>query len=56
MKSGLGIASGILYILSLPPVRDFIWKKFLNQGKKKIVDAKARVINEEEKKDKKLFG
>ncbi|MBU0613820.1 hypothetical protein KJ766_00860 [Patescibacteria group bacterium] len=54
-KGALGIVSGILYILSLPPVRDFIWNKVLNKGKEKVVDAQAKVVGKEKKKFK-LFG
>ncbi|MDP2631607.1 MAG: hypothetical protein Q8P30_02450 [Candidatus Uhrbacteria bacterium] len=41
----LGFFSGIIAILSLPPVRNFIWSKTLGKGKKKIVEAQAKVVD-----------
>ncbi|MFH1631482.1 MAG: hypothetical protein ABIA47_00445 [bacterium] len=53
-KGALGIGSAILTILSFPPVRNFIWKKTVGKGQQKVVDAKAKVVKEEDKK--KLFS
>ena len=40
----LGFFSLVFSVLSMPPVRDFLWKKMVGKGKEKIVDAEARVI------------
>ena len=47
--------SGILYILSLPAVRNFLWDKVVGKGQEKVIDAKARIVEEEEKKKRKWF-
>ncbi|MFA6522213.1 MAG: hypothetical protein WCT24_01305 [Patescibacteria group bacterium] len=48
-RGGLGVASTVLSILSIPQVRDFLWNKVLNKGKSKIVDVQAKVVQEEKK-------
>jgi len=48
----VSVLSGILYILSLPAVRNFLWNKLVNKGQEKIVDAKAKIV-EADQKDKK---
>ncbi|MFH1712341.1 MAG: hypothetical protein ABH846_03865 [Patescibacteria group bacterium] len=45
----VSLLSGILYILSLPAVRNFIWNKIVGKSQEKIVDAKAKIVEEEEK-------
>jgi hypothetical protein len=53
-KIALGFGATIVQLLSLPPVRNFIWGKMINKGETKIVEAKARIV-EENKKKKGLF-
>lgn len=45
----LSILSGILWLLSLPKVRDWVWKKTINRGREKVIDAKAKVVEGGEK-------
>lgn len=51
----LSMLSGVLYILSLPAVRNFLWGKIVGKGQEKVIDAKARIVKEEEKKKRKWF-
>jgi hypothetical protein len=61
-KGFLAVASGVLWVLSMPPVRDAIWKKTVGKGKEKVIDAKARVVESsakevaKKKKKRGLFG
>lgn len=57
----LAVASGVLWVLSMPPVRDAIWNKAVGKSKEKVIDAKARVVDASAKKEAKkkkrgLFG
>jgi hypothetical protein len=40
----LAILSAILYILSLPMVRNWIWKKTVEKSRAQVIDAKARIV------------
>ncbi|MCH8049446.1 hypothetical protein IH979_01910 [Patescibacteria group bacterium] len=51
----LSFLSGILYILSLPAVRNFIWNQLVGKSREKVIDAKAKVVAEEEHKKRRLF-
>ena len=50
IKVILGIGTAVFYVLSLPPVRNLIWKKAVDKGEKKIVDVKAKVAKGEKKR------
>lgn len=57
----LAVVSGILWVLSMPPVRDAIWNRAVGKGKQKVIDAKARIVEssakeEGVKKDEGLLG
>lgn len=56
LRGGLGVLSGLLYILSIPKVRNMIWGKAIGKSREKIVDAKARVVESDREKKKGLFG
>ena len=58
LKGFLKLVGGMLSILSLPAVRNFLWERATGKAKEKIVDAEARVVEKEEKKKpkKRLFG
>jgi hypothetical protein len=56
LRGLLSLASGVLYVLSLPKVRDWIWKKTVGRGKEKVIDAKAKLVDADAKKDKGLLG
>ncbi len=47
------IGKGMLAILAIPAVRNFIWDKAMKGGKSKIIDAESKVVK---KKRKGLFG
>ena len=51
----LKLVGGLVGLLSLPPVRNFLWNRVAQKAKEKIVDVEARVVEEEKPKDK-LFG
>lgn len=51
IRGVLAIAAGILHILSLPPVRNYLWGKAVKGGEK-VIDAKAKDV----KKKRRLFG
>ena len=46
------IGKGMLAILAIPAVRNFIWDKAMKGGKIKIIDAESKVVK---KKRKSLF-
>jgi hypothetical protein len=46
------IGKGLLAILAIPAVRNFLWDKAMKSGKSKIIDAESKVI---EKPKKRLF-
>ena len=46
LRGILAIGSAILYVLSFPTVRNWIWKKAIKKGKEKIVDAEAKIVKE----------
>lgn len=57
VKGGLlSMLSGLLYILSVPQVRNFIWDRLVGKGQKKVIDAQARIVEEEQKKKRKWFS
>jgi hypothetical protein len=41
----VGIGSVLLWILSLPFVRNFVWGKVMKKGQEKIVEAQAKIVN-----------
>ena len=55
VRAGLALLSGLIYILSLPQVRNLVWGKAMGKGREKVIDAKAKIVKEEEKK-RGLFG
>jgi hypothetical protein len=38
--------SGLLYVLLIPRIRDFVWKNTVGRAREKVVDAKAHVVEE----------
>lgn len=46
----LAIGSGLVWILSFPTVRNWIWNTVIGKAKKKIVDAQAREVPDASKK------
>lgn len=57
----LAVLSGILWVLSLPKVRDAIWGKVVGKSQEKVIDARAHVVEGtktggKKKKKKGLFG
>ncbi len=40
----LAIGSAVIYILSFPLIRNWLWKKAIKKGKEKIVDAEAKIV------------
>ena len=42
VRALLAIGSGLLWVLSFPTVRNWIWNTAVGKAKKKIVDAEAR--------------
>lgn len=53
LKILIKIGKGVLAILAIPAVRNFIWDKVVKKGESKIIDAESKVV---EKERKGLFG
>lgn len=45
----LTLASGALYILSLPKIRDWVWNRTVGRGREKVIDAKAKLVDADKK-------
>ncbi len=50
VRGFLALLSGLLWILSIPRVRDWIWGKIVGKSKKKVIDARAKVVKGEGQK------
>lgn len=50
VRALLAIGSGLLWVLSFPTVRNWIWNTAVGKAKKKIVDAEAREVPDASKK------
>ena len=53
MAGLLAFVGGVLNILSLPPVRNYIWDRLVKGGER-VIDAKATEVKEAKKKG--IFG
>ena len=57
VKGVLAALSALLWVLSLPKVRNFIWDRVIGKSREKVIDVKAKVVEGEEKKKKRgIFG
>ncbi len=43
-KIVVAIGSAIIWILTIPFIRDLIWRKAKKVGEKKIIDAEAKIV------------
>ncbi len=41
----VGVGSVLLWILSLPFIRNWVWGKFVKKGQEKIVEAQAKIVD-----------
>ncbi len=55
LRAILGFFSLVFSVLSLPAVRNLIWDKAVTKGKEKIVDAEAKIVEEDKKQENKGF-
>lgn len=45
MRVLVAVGTALVWILSLPFVRNWVWGKMVKKGQEKIVEAQAKVVN-----------